>query len=274
MRILNTNTGRVIVETLEVDNAGHFAEDGDYVLPGTFSAGSQIGVAFERPAGAMTGRLLPSGSVTNTLYVPGTVVRPTCEVRASLVDAANPFVLVDASTIPASLRDQDPHSSLYLDFIEDVRREGAVQMGLAHSVEAAARVRGTPKIAVLSPPSGTDHVEADLKVTSFSMGKVHGSLQLTGAVCLAAAACTAGTTANRLAMRFSKGQGEKSLDSSHRSDSLTDVQQSIQRITLQHPTGTITAEVTLDGEDIESVRVSRTARRLFEGNVCFMSRDE
>ncbi|KAF7195529.1 putative isomerase YraM [Pseudocercospora fuligena] len=187
VRILNTNTGRVLVETMEIDQVGHFAEDGDYTLAGTFSTGSTIGVAFEKPAGAMTGSLLPSGNTIDSLCIPGTIVRPTCVVQASLIDAANPFVLVDASTLPAVLHDKDPHSTFYLDFIEDVRRQGAVAMGLARDVQEAAKTRGTPKIAILSSGKGETSPEADLEVTAFSMGRVHGSLQLTGAVCLSTA---------------------------------------------------------------------------------------
>ncbi|EME88351.1 uncharacterized protein MYCFIDRAFT_149003 [Pseudocercospora fijiensis CIRAD86] len=262
VRILNTNTGRVLVETLEIDRMGHFAEDGDYNLPGTFSTGSTIGVAFEKPAGAMTGSLLPSGNAIDSLCIPGTIGRPACVVQASLIDAANPFVLVEASSLPAVLHGKDPHSSFYLDFVEDVRRQGAVAMGLARDVQEAAKTRGTPKIAILS---AANDPKTDLEVTAFSMGKVHGSLQLTGAVCLSTAVCTTGTVANRLlATRYQSA-------TQVRNNCFVDLGTSERNVTIRHPSGTISAEVRVHGGEVATVRLVRTARRLFEGNVCFIA---
>lgn len=92
-------------------------------------------------------------------------------------------------------------------------------MGLASSTEAAAKVRGTPKLALVSPASaetpstspsyqpskncdstnGLSEVAA-IQVLAFSMGMPHPSLQLTGAACLAAAVCIEGTVAHRAAL--------------------------------------------------------------------------
>ncbi|KAI5371236.1 Putative PrpF protein [Septoria linicola] len=133
IRILNTNTGRTIVETLDVDQEGYFLEDGDYQLAGTRWSGSPIGVSFEKPAGAMTGCLLPSGRPVETAHIPGSIVRPSCDVNVSLVDAANPFVLLDASSLPEAVRSTDTSSAYFLDFVEVVRCHGAVRMGLAET---------------------------------------------------------------------------------------------------------------------------------------------
>ncbi|KAL1653909.1 hypothetical protein SLS61_003694 [Didymella pomorum] len=201
VRIFNTNTSRVIVDTVQVDDDGFPLEDGDYVIPGVKGTGSEIKVAFVDPAGSMTGKLFPTSRRNETITVKernGT----TFSVKASLIDAANPFVLVDASTLPAYLQTAKRDSSGYLEHMESIRRVGAVAMGLASSTEAAAKVRGTPKLALLSPaPAESARTEDDglsIQVLAFSMGKPHPSLQLTGAACLAAAVCIEGTVAHSI----------------------------------------------------------------------------
>jgi 2-methylaconitate cis-trans-isomerase PrpF len=274
VRILNTNTGRIIVETMEVDEDGQFIEDGDSLLPGTRSTGSRIDVAFEKPAGSMTGHMLPSGQPTDVLHIPGTIVRPSCDLRVSLVDAANPFVLVDSSTVPESILSSGTDSTYFLDFIETVRCHGAVRMGLAVDLEAAGKTRGTPKIAMLSTPSlAIDNPRdlPDLEVAAFSMGKVHGSLQLTGAVCIASAVCTPGTIAHNIAKTVDQYRMATGSAVLSRRDSGTDGTIISRQVDIIHPSGRISAEVRSNDGDVESVKLWRTARRLFEGNVCFVA---
>jgi 2-methylaconitate cis-trans-isomerase PrpF len=65
------------------------------------------------------------------------------QVRVSLVDAANPFVFVDAYSISingySSWPNQDEPS--FLSIVEDIRRAGAVQFGLAENLETAGQRR-------------------------------------------------------------------------------------------------------------------------------------
>lgn len=150
----------------------------------------------------MTGKLFPTGRRNETITVKER--NGTCfSVKTTLIDAANPFVLVDASTLPAYLQTAKRDSAGYLEHMESIRRVGAVAMGLASSTEAAAKVRGTPKLALLSPAlagsAETEDRSLSIQVLAFSMGKPHPSLQLTGAACLAAAVCIEGTVAHSIA---------------------------------------------------------------------------
>ncbi len=192
----------MIVDTVEVSPDGTVSEDGDYSIPGVKGTGSEIKVAFFDPAGSMTGKLFPTGRRQDTITVQernGT----RFSVKATLIDAANPFVLVDASTLPSYLSTCKKDPAGYLEHMEFIRRAGAVLMGLASSTEAAAKVRGTPKLALLSPaPSFTisqdDEDSLTIQVLAFSMGKPHPSLQLTGAACLTSAVCIDGTIAHAI----------------------------------------------------------------------------
>lgn len=288
--IYNTNTGKQLVETVELDEEGHYVDDGDYMMPGVATPGSEVKVAFIKPAGSMTGQLFPTGERSEQLAVsaPRHGVLPF-EVRASFVDAANPFVIVDLATMPRGLTATSDH---YLDLVEDVRRAGAVRMGLAKDVQAASQVKGTPKMAFVSaakqPEAGEP--QADVLVTAMSMQKPHPSLQLTGAVCLGAAACIPGTVVHDILSRgryltdlltpegsISPGQGSEGEDGKS-ATSLEfhgeDLTQLVKRknVRLAHSSGQIEVDVVLqshlDGDvDVESCSVSRTARKIFDGRV-------
>jgi 2-methylaconitate cis-trans-isomerase PrpF len=286
--IYNTNTGKRLVETVELDEEGQYFDEGEYLMPGTKTPGSEVKVAFVDPAGSMTGKLFPTGRRREMLQVevPRNGVQPF-GVEVSYVDAANPFILVDGTTMPSAL---DCESPLYLDAVEDIRRHGAVQMGLAASVEAASLVKGTPKLAfITSGKAGlTGQPTSDVFVAAMSMQKPHPSLQLTGAVCIGAAACIPGTVVEQAAERTRKLAGMLTPDGSESPGSASDdesrssveiecregqlVGVSKRKIRLAHGSGQIEVDVKLraglDGEvAIDSCGVSRTARKIFDGSV-------
>lgn len=282
VRIFNTNTSRVIVETVSVDEHGELEEDGDCTIPGVVSPGSAIKVAFIEPAGSMTGKMFPSGKRLETIAVEGVANLPPFTAEVTLVDAANPFVLVDLRTLPLSVQEGDPASETNMAVAEAIRRKGAVLMGLATSTEAAALVRGTPKLAIVSKPA--DAAKADIRVQAYSMGKPHPSLQLTGGVCLAGAACMEGTVLYRL--RENLGTTAEGIITPRRTpsppgkgvvDESDDVEGAAANnkevVRLQHSKGTMDMEVWKrvgeEGIEIERCVGVRTARRLFEGNVLY-----
>ncbi|CAD0093659.1 unnamed protein product [Aureobasidium mustum] len=266
VRVFNTNTNSVMVETVQVDDEGHFLEDGDCKLPGLCSVGSRVQMGFSKPAGAMTGKLLPSGRAMNTILVQASFNSEPIPIQVSLVDAANPFCLVDSATLPNFYHKEGPGATASINFIEKIRREAAVLMGLAKSTDEAALTRGTPKIAVLSRPNtSNDRSSVDFQVVAYSMGKVHGSLQLTGAVCLGTAACTKGTVAYEL--REGSSDVRKRQDSPIESVDMPE----LETVRLRHPGGDMDVDVRLDAESqVEEVVVFRTARRLFEGKVYYL----
>ena len=269
VRVFNTNTGQTLVETIQVAHDGRFREDGDYCIPGVQGMSSPIKVAFLNPGGSMTGQIFPSGVPQETLTVSSASVG-MFSARVSLVDAANPFVLVDKSSI--SIKDHmsllNPTDAAFLTVVEDIRRAGAVRFGLSADLETAGQTRGTPKIAFLSP-TADDDTDADIQVLAFTMGKPHTSLQLTGAVCIGAAMSLHGTVAWDLAGKKQADRLPKhgmSVEGHEISSPLP--------MGIRHPAGVIHAE-TLLGLDqegqihVDKVAVFRTARRLFEGNVFY-----
>lgn len=296
VRVFNTNTSKLIVETVRVAEDGSVEEDGECVIPGVKGPGSEIRVAFVEPVGSMTGSLFPSGERSERVVVEDVPALGDFVVDVTLIDSANPFVLVDAQSLPAAVRSQPPASALFLQVAESIRRQGAVRMGLAGSVEDAGKTKGTPKLAFLSsPPDAGGLVKggpADIRVQAYSMGKPHPSLQLTGGVTLACAVVTEGTVAHRLAGRDSVGC-TGGLPTPRRTPSPPGQVDGVtvggvllgrsavgeegkgQFIRIQHGSGIMDVEVrACDGDEglvVERCVVTRTARRLMEGNVFYYS---
>ena len=263
------------METVEVGPDGRFNEFGHFRIGGVKSEGSEIKVAFIKPAGSMTGKLLPTGNTQDTVTVSSIPDLGQFSVRASMVDAANPFIFLDASTLPPAYHLLGPEAPETLEIIEAIRQEAAVMYGLAKEAAEASLVRGTPKIAVLSPSTGSSTELRTIQVQSFSMGKPHPSLQLTGGVCLGAAVCTEGTIAHQLAteskMLTPPGTPQREVN-----DGATENVKSMSksRVLIKHKSGEMevlvqTRKGDADETEIEKVTVSRTARRLFEGNAYY-----
>lgn len=276
MTILNTNTNTVLVETIALDEYGCYEESGEYRMAGVAGTGSEVKVSFLNPMGTMTGRLFPTGNREDTINVPADSEIDAFRVRATLIDAGNPFVLVDASTLPVPL-DRTMLSqpdTLPLRVLNKIRCQAAVIMGLASNTEQATLKPGTPKIAmILSPndaasvfPNRLEHdALPDVCVVSLSMGKLHPSLQLTGAVAISSALSVENTVPYLLS--------RKAMDGSILA--ITQQPQTTSNVRIGHRSGsinvTVKARSTLSETHIESCTVSRTARTLFEGQVLFRS---
>jgi 2-methylaconitate cis-trans-isomerase PrpF len=255
VRIHNTNTRKIIVARFPMDGTAA-AVDGDLALDGVAGTGAPIRLDFTDPGGARTGRLLPTGRPADTLAVAG--LGP---VEASLVDAANPCVFVAgadlgcAATERPDALERDP---ALLGKLEAIRRAASVAMGLAPDLEAAGGIPSVPKVAMLGAPvpsrtlSGRElgAAEVDILVRMISVGQPHRAVPITGALCLAAACRVEGSIAHRLARATGTGG-----------------------IRIGHPSGVVLVDAAARrgaaGIEVPHASVYRTARRLFEGAVCY-----
>lgn len=258
--IHNTNTTKLIRARFPVED-GRAAVEGDTAIPGVSGCGAPVDLEFLEPGGAGTGTLLPTGNVLDTLEVEG-----VGSVPASLVDAANAFVFVDADDVgitgvemPAAL-DTSPE---VMDRLERIRAAAAVAMGIAATpAEASERFPSAPKIGIAAPPrpaetlsgEAIDPAAGDLTARMVSMGNVHRALPLTGVLGFAVAAAIEGTVVARAAA------GPRDADRDG-------------RVRLISPSGVIAAAASVrrTGADgawhAEHASVRRTQRRLFDGFV-------
>ena len=248
VRILNTNTDRVIHADVPVHDGRHLAY-GDYAIDGVPGTGSEIVLTYLDPGGAVTGELCPTGRVRDTFEVPG-----LGQIEASVVDVTSLYTFVrlsdlglDGSEAPADLNAR----SELLERIESVRASVTVALGLAETPQEAAGLPTIPRIVMVGPPMRRDDAtRSNLAVIAVSMGRVHQTVPVTAAMCAAAAFRLTGT----LVAEVSEGQPDAA-----------------EPIRIGHPAGTISvaSNVRLDGDamHVVSVTSSRTARRLMEGHV-------
>ncbi|KAJ9478968.1 Methylitaconate delta2-delta3-isomerase [Pseudozyma hubeiensis] len=251
LRCLNNN--QLIRSTFLIRN-GKPVEFGEIVIDGVAGTGSPIQLDFLDPAGSLCSSLCPTGKPVDLLQVPG----EDLPIEVSCVDAANPFVFVRLSDIDDTLRGDEPASVLerHSPRVELIRQSAAVIMGLAPDLATAAKTKGTPKICLVADPlPGSD---AHVLSRSFSMGRPHPALQLSGAVCLAAACSIPGAIPNQILLNRQKMMPE--------------------RLKFAHACGAIeaTADVEMDsrsevGVVVRSTSLFRTARRLASAEAYYLS---
>jgi len=254
VRIFNTNTKKIIRSTFAL-REGKAETDGDLAIPGVAGTGSPIRLDFLNPGGAATGRLLPTGNVTDRLDVPGVGT-----IEVSLVDAAKPCVIIRAADIGLTGTELPDHLDTRHDILaklDAIRQTACVAMGLAADAKEAATMRGTPAIGFIAPPMDAPTLsgapvtasEVDLTARFISNGQPHRALPVTSSLCMSVAACITGTIVNQALTKPPGGS-----------------------IRLGMPSGILTvgAEVerTANGDWIaHSGAFYRTARRLFDGRV-------
>jgi len=254
VRIHNTNTRKIVQSRFTVaENVA--TVDGDLAIDGVSGTGAPIRLDFMHPGGARTGKLLPTGNSVDHLILPdGT------SVEASLVDASNPSVFVDADALGldgSELPDIIERDAALLGRLEDIRCAGAVAMGLAPDLESAARAVAQPKVAMVRAPRAVTTLsgailaaaDQDIVIRMISVGRPHRAVPLTGALCLAAACHVPGSIPHRM-VRSRNGVLAETLR-------------------IGHPSGTILVSAKVDDGTIEYASVYRTARRLFEGAVFY-----
>lgn len=156
VRIHNTNTGRILVASVPVVD-GHAAVAGDLAIDGVPGTGAPIALDFSDTAGGTTGRLLPTGSVRDTL---DTELGP---VEVTILDLANLSVFVPAERVgmtgtegPGEVTDTQIRS------VEAVKAAAAKAAGVAGDGLIPVPVVVAPSAPYRSFATGEEVVGADL----------------------------------------------------------------------------------------------------------------
>lgn len=252
VRIHQVNTRKLIHARFPVQD-GRAAVTGDFAIAGVAGTGARIRLDFLEPGGSQTPHLLPTGNPADTLDIPG-----FGPLRASLVDAANPAVLVDAADLgltggelPEAIEARPELMAL----LDRIRREAGVAMGLAATPEAVGLA--SPRVALVAPPLAAQTLDGrvldpaahDITVRMLSMERPHRAVPMTGALGLAVACRIAGSVPQALMVPGPHAE----------------------EIRVAHASGIVAvgAEVrrTNTGWHAGSAVVFRTARRLMQGQV-------
>jgi 2-methylaconitate cis-trans-isomerase PrpF len=254
VRIFNTNTRKRIVAEVTVCD-GRAVTEGDQAIHGVPGSGARIVLNFLDAAGSKTGRLLPTGHVTDCIALESG--RP---VPVSLVDAAAPAVFVRAADVGLTACER-PDEALrdprIVAVMQEIRVKAALMMKLA---DDATRVSpAVPKVAIVGPPQDYQTMtgdriagdECDLVARTLALGVMHKAYAISGGICLSAAALIEGSIVNQVA-RLSAARGGI--------------------VRIGHPSGVSTFLVdvarTTEGEfELKKAAVAGTARRIMDGYV-------
>ncbi|NOG72066.1 2-methylaconitate cis-trans isomerase PrpF family protein [Roseicella sp. DB1501] len=252
VRIHQVNTRKLIHARFPV-REGRAETRGDFAIAGVAGTGARIRLDFLSPGGSQCAGLLPTGRAVDVLDVPG--LGP---LRASLVDAANPAVFVDArdlGLIGAESPDAIEADAALMARLDRIRRIAGVAMGLA-ATEAEVSL-ANPRVALVAGPLAAraldgavlDPAAHDVTIRMLSMERPHRAVPMTGAMGLAVACRIEGSIPHALARRGARPE----------------------EIRVAHPSGMLTvgAEVrqAAEGWVADSAVVFRTARRLMQGEV-------
>ncbi|MEX2617662.1 MAG: PrpF domain-containing protein [Alphaproteobacteria bacterium] len=198
VRIHNTNTGVVAHALIETPEPGKPVAS-DTVIPGVMGHWPGVQLALLNPVGAKTGKLLPTGNLTDVFD----------GIEVTCTDLAVPMVIIRAADLgkaasetPAELDGDKAFRSR----IRSIWVKAGLKMGLAGKdgtplTEAQLAASETiPKVCIIAPPSAEEAAAgANVRVRYFTPQSAHKSLAVTGGACLAACCLVPGTVANGLA---------------------------------------------------------------------------
>ncbi|OGA55650.1 MAG: PrpF family protein [Betaproteobacteria bacterium RIFCSPLOWO2_12_FULL_62_58] len=255
VRIHNTNTSKIIWSRFALDD-GQSAVDGDLAIPGVSGTGSPVKLEFRDPGGATTGKLLPTGNVTDVLEVPG-----VGKFRVSMVDAANATVFVRAADLGlkgTETPEEIEGSAELMSKLAEIRLAASVAMGISVNRDEATKKRSVPFVGFVAPAQDAKTIsgealrgaEVDLTARVISSGQPHRALPLTVSLCTAVAARIEGTVVNQVARSNDNPEAE---------------------IRIAMPSGVLTVAAGVKQRDghwyAEQGAFYRTQRRMFEGFV-------
>ncbi|MBI0578583.1 3-methylitaconate isomerase [Neobacillus cucumis] len=245
VRILNTNTNKLIIAEVEVKN-GKVQTEGRCSIPGVPGTGSPIYLSFTRSEGAVTGKLFPTGKSVDWIETKNGTI------PISIVDVANPLVFVRAQDV-GLIGNELPHeySPEKLRELEEIRSTAAEMCYFSKKEDATKKSPAVPKMTIIAPPMeyidntgiNRNASEMDLTIRMMSMQKPHQALAITGAICTTAAAFLKDTILSDI------------------------VTLNHEVVRLAHPAGIMETKVDLFAGHISAIKVVRTARTILEGSV-------
>ncbi len=256
VRIHQVNTDSIINAKVEVKD-GRAVIEGDLHIDGVPTLGSTVELDFSDSVGAITGRLLPTGNITDTI-----TTEDGASYEVSIVDAAIPTVFIKAEALgmegtetPAQIEGSAP----LMTRIEEIRGRCAEKIGLIDDWKLSTqKCPYAPFFAVVSPSKayhtfdGKDVAAEDIDLVSrlLFMQKMHKTHPVTGTVCMSTAARVPGSVVDQVLSQ--RGRENR-------------------KIIIGHPAGVIPVVSELEVENgeynLKTAAILRTARTIMDGQV-------
>ena len=229
VRIFMVNTGQTATATIETPGR-RVSYEGSARTDGVPGSAAPVPIVFEDTAGSTCGALLPTSKATDVID----------GIAVTMIDNGMPCVVLRAADLGIS-GDEEPKeleaNATLRGKLEAIRLKAGPRMNLGDVAE-----KSIPKMTMVSPPRHSGAIST----RTFIPHRCHSSIGVLGAVSVATACLLPEGPAAKLA-KIPAG-GEKILS-------------------IEHPTGEMSIVARMEGEQVKSVAVLRTARKLFDGVV-------
>lgn len=244
VNMYNTNTKKIVKSTVIVGSNGKVNTKGDFKIDGVNGTSSPIKLEFLEPAGAQTGKLFPTGNKRDLI-----TIDDFGDIEVTIIDSNVPTVILKAESInmtgTETLLEID-NNKMIMTLLENIRCKCAKLIGLDDNGKVP---KSTPKIGICTTPksyksiSGENVSNMDLCTRVLSIGKTHRSIPIGVVIAISSACSIEGTIPYQLSSSNSK------------------------KISLGHPMGIINTFPSVSENNIDSITVIRTARRIADGHV-------
>lgn len=255
VRIYNVNTDKILVAKVQVAG-GKARVFGDCAIPGVPGTGAEILMDYSDTVGAKTGKLLPTGRVSDSI-----VLEDGRWLEVTICDAANPCVFIDARSLGLSgseLPNEISANTELIEVIGEIQGKAGALAGLWKDWREH-HLPGLPLAVLVAPPANFTDVNGeavetgamDLRARLIFLGKCHDSMAGTGSMCTAAASRLPGSVVNRVIAEDRARSGT---------------------LRIGHPLGVMEVKVVAEGGagpqvHFSALGLTRTARRLMTGQV-------
>jgi 4-oxalomesaconate tautomerase len=230
VRIFMENTGQIAIAHVPTPN-GAVSYAGEARIDGVPGYAAPLIVEFEDVAGSSCGALLPTGNAADVFE----------GIEVTCVDNGMPVVLIRAEDLGLSGYESPEQLDANVRLkarIEKIRLQAGPRMNLGDVSQ-----RNVPKICLVAPAQAG----GALSTRTFIPHRCHTSIGVFGAVSVAVACLIEGSVPAGLA-RIPAGD--------------------VKQLSVEHPTGEFTVELRLQDGELVGCGLMRTARLLFDGNVC------
>jgi 4-oxalomesaconate tautomerase len=231
VRVRTLNTSTIADLAMELED-GQASTEGTARIDGVPGTSAPVSIGFRDTEGSVCGALLPTGHVVDTID----------GVPCTLIDNGMPVIVLRAADVGRT--GYEPHAELNQDaelkaVIERIRLAAGPLMNLGDVTRKAV-----PKIALVAPPAAG----GTIATRSFIPHECHAAIGVFAAVTVATAAVLPGSPAAAVAAMPAGRQ---------------------RVVSVEHPTGEFTVDLTVGGTDanpvIERAGLLRTARILMDG---------
>lgn len=251
IRIYCRNNNKIIISRIPVED-GYPVVEGDDEISGVPGGAAATWLEFIDPAGAITGRLLPTGNPKDCIAVKGK------KFEISIIDSGTLYAFIHARDLGLEGNespDELDNKPGFIDIINDLRKAIASHINSVNTEAVLKLSEKQVKIALIAKPVERHTLQGklikpsdvDILATIINPLNVHKAYAVSGGICLATASVVKGSLVNEVIQ----------------------TKPSPMMVVIGHPSGTFDVKINYAIRDetllVLGVEVKRTARVIMNG---------